>query len=299
MTMRSTTKPCFLMCAPNHFAVTYAINPWMDPKNWAQNAPALAAGARREWEDLHQALITCGATVELVPPRPGMPDMVFTANAAVLLDGKALLARFRHPERQLEQPAFASSFHALQAHGVIDAVSELPPGLVLEGAGDCIWDQCRNLFWMGHGQRSDIAARHVVEEAFGVDVVAIELVDPRFYHLDTAMCPLSGGEVIYVPGAFSSASRDAFEALVSPDQRIEVSLEDACRLSANAVCLDHTLLLSGCSDRLRAQLEERGYRVIEVALASFLRSGGAAFCLTLRLDWQSPQAASLDDAAAA
>jgi N-dimethylarginine dimethylaminohydrolase len=228
-----------------------------------------------------------------------MPDMVFTANAAVLLDGKALLARFRHKERQLEQPAFASGFQALQARGVIDAVSELPPGLVLEGAGDCIWDQCRNLFWMGHGQRSDIASRHAIEEAFGVDVVAIELVDPRFYHLDTAMCPLSGGEVIYVPGAFSSASRDDFEALVSPDQRIEVSLEDACRLSANAVCLDRTLLLSGCSDRLRAQLEERGYRVIEVPLASFLRSGGAAFCLTLRLDWRSQQGASLDDAAAA
>jgi N-dimethylarginine dimethylaminohydrolase len=297
--MRSTTQPCFLMCAPSHFAVTYAINPWMDPNNWAQNATALSAGARREWENLHQALIACGATVELVPPRPGMPDMVFTANAAVLLDRKALLARFRHKERQLEQPAFASGFHTLQARGVIDTVSELPPDLVLEGAGDCIWDQGRSLFWMGYGQRSDIASRAAVEETFGVDVVPIELVDPRFYHLDTAMCPLSGGEVLFVPSAFAPASRDAFEAHVSPNQRLEVSLDDACRLSANAVCLDHTVLMSGCSDRLRAELEERGYRVIEVALASFLRSGGAAFCLTLRLDWQSPQAASLDDAAAA
>jgi N-dimethylarginine dimethylaminohydrolase len=297
--MRSTTKPCFLMCAPSHFAVTYAINPWMDPKNWARHAPAFAAGARREWEALHQALMAYGATIELVPPRPDMPDMVFTANAAVLLDGKALLARFRHPERRLEQPAFANGFHALQARGVIDTVSELPPGLVLEGAGDCIWDGPRSLFWMGHGQRSDVAARHVVEETFGVDVVPIELVDPRFYHLDTAMCALSGGEVLFVPSAFAPESRDAFEAHVSPDQRIEVALEDACRLSANAVCVDHTLVLSGCSERLRAQLEERGYRVIEVPLTSFLRSGGAAFCLTLRLDWRTARGASLEDVEAA
>lgn len=297
--MRSMTKPCFLMCAPSHFAVTYAINPWMDPKNWARHAPAFAAGARREWEALHQALIACGATIELVAPHPGMPDMVFTANAAVLLDGKALLARFRHPERQLEQPAFANGFHALQARGVIDTVSELPPGLVLEGAGDCIWDGSRSLFWMGHGQRSDVAARHAVEETFGVDVVPIELVDPRFYHLDTAMCPLSGGEVLFVPSAFAPESRDAFEARVSPEQRIEVALEDAFQLSANAVCVDHTLVLSGCSERLRAQLKERGYCVIEVPLASFLRSGGAAFCLTLRLDWRTARGASLEDVEAA
>ena len=129
--MRSA-KPCFLMCAPAHFAVTYAINPWMDPSEWAQNAHALAANSRREWEHLHQGLLACGASVELVAPRPGMPDMVFTANSAVVLDGKALLARFRHPERQVEQPAFADAFHALQARGVIDAVLELPPGLVLD-----------------------------------------------------------------------------------------------------------------------------------------------------------------------
>jgi N-dimethylarginine dimethylaminohydrolase len=287
MTMPSAQTPCFLMCEPRHFAVTYAINPWMNPGDWAKNARTLTANARRAWEDLRDALLGCGATVDLVPARRGRPDMVFTANAAVVLDRKALLARFRHPERQLEQPAFAKAFRALQARGIVDAVSALPPGIVLEGAGDCIWDANRDLFWMGHGQRSDAAARHAVETTFDADVVPIELVDPRFYHLDTAMCPLTGGEVIYVPSAFAPASRGAFEAHVRADQRIEVPIEDACRLSANAVCLGHTLLLSGCGPHLRAVLEERGYRVIAVPLDSFLRSGGAAFCLTLRLDRRS------------
>jgi len=285
--MRSPAKPRFLMCAPKHFAVTYAINPWMDPIEWARDAQKLAAESRREWELLRQSLLASGAEVELVPPRAGMPDMVFTANAAVVLDGKVLLSRFRHRERQLEQPEFAKAFRALETRGILDVVRELPSGLVLEGAGDCIWDPSRSLFWMGYGQRSDAGARGKVEEVFGVEVMPIELVDPRFYHLDTAMCALSGGEVIYLPSAFSPASRDAFEARVAPYARIVVSDDDACQLAANAVCIDDTLLLSGCSDHLRAQLQERGYRVIANSLSSFLRSGGAAFCLTLRLDWRS------------
>jgi N-dimethylarginine dimethylaminohydrolase len=296
--MRST-NPCFLMCPPKHFAVTYAINPWMDPSDWARDARTLAAVSSREWEALRGTLVDCGADVELLPPRPGTPDMVFTANSAVVLDGQALLARFRHRERQLEQPAFARGFRRLQARGVIDSVSELPAGIVLEGAGDCIWDRSRNLFWMGYGQRSDAAARGVVEELFGTEAVPIELVDPRFYHLDTAMCPLSGGEVLHVPGAFAPASLDTFKTRVAPDQRIEVTPDDASQLAANAVCVDDAVLLSGCSARLRGQLEERGYRVIETPLASFRRSGGAAFCLTLRLDWRSAALQQVDDAAAA
>jgi len=229
-----------------------------------------------------------------------MPDMVFTANAAVVLDGKALLARFRHPQRQLEQLAFANAFRALQTRGIIDVVHELPAGLMLEGAGDCIWDRSRSLFWMGYGQRSDLAARGKVAEVFGVEVMPIELATPRFYHLDTAMCVLSRGEVIYFPSAFSQGSRDAFEARVAPHARIAVSADDACQLAANAVCIDDTLLLSRCTDRLRAQLEEHGYRVVATPLSSFLRSGGAAFCLTLRLDCRSGDVDTrVDDAAAA
>jgi len=277
-------QACFLMCPPNHFAVTYAINPWMNPADWSKDARALTATAHREWEHLSSSLIDLGAKVELVTPQPGMPDMVFTANSAVVLDRKALLACFLHPERQREQPRFAKTFRALQARGVIDSVVALPVGVVLEGAGDCVWDTMRKVFWMGYGQRSDAAASDVVADVFGVETVALELVDPRFYHLDTALCALPGGNVMYLPDAFAPASLELIKARVAPAQRIEVTTEDACRLAANAVAIDDNVLLSVCSDRLRGELEQRGYRVIETSLTSFRRSGGAAFCLTLRLD---------------
>jgi N-dimethylarginine dimethylaminohydrolase len=292
-------QPQFLMCRPAHFAVTYAINPWMDPETWARNDHALGAASWQEWAILYQTLCDLGAGVELVPPVPGLPDLVFTANSAVVLDGTALLARFRHPERQREEPHFEAAFRALQAHGRIDAISTLPQGLVLEGAGDCVWDDARNLFWMGYGPRSDAAARHAVEDTFGVEVIPLELADSRFYHLDTALCAMPRGELVYFSGAFTAAARAAILERVDPADRIEITVEDACQLSANAVVLDDTAVLSGCSGRLRAELEQRGYCVRETPLEAFLRSGGAAFCLTLRLDNRSARAASFEQLAGA
>ena len=146
-----------LMCRPQHFAVSYAINPWMDPESWARDQRAHRA-AVRQWDGLHGKLKELGATIELVPPVPGLPDLVFTANAAVVLDRQVLLARFRHPERQREESHFEAAFRALQAHGLVDTVRKLPDGLVLEGAGDCVWDDTRKLFWLGYGPRSDAAA---------------------------------------------------------------------------------------------------------------------------------------------
>ena len=151
-TFRST-PPRFLMCPPQHFAVTYSINPWMDPAAWADRGDALHASAEAQWTALHAALRASGAAVEMVAPREGLPDLVFTANAAVVLDGKALVARFRHPERQAEQPVFGAAFCAMQARGLIDEVVEMPEGVALEGAGDCLWDAKRALFWMGCGFR--------------------------------------------------------------------------------------------------------------------------------------------------
>ena len=150
-----------------------------------------------------------GADIDLVPSVPGLPDLVFTANAAVVLDRQVLLARFRHPERQREEAHFEAAFRSLQARGVVDAVRKLPDDVVLEGAGDCVWDETRKLFWMGYGPRSDAAARHPVADAFGQDVIALELADPRFYHMDTALSALPGGEVMYLPDAFTAAGRDA------------------------------------------------------------------------------------------
>jgi N-dimethylarginine dimethylaminohydrolase len=287
----SETQARFLMCRPSHFAVTYAINPWMDPESWALNEQTLAAVSWKEWAKLHHNLLELGATIELLAPVPGLPDLVFTANAAVVLNRTALLSRFRYPERQQEEPHFEAAFRALHGRGVIDAVRRLPEGLVLEGAGDCVWDKARNLFWMGHGQRSDAASRRAVEETFGVEVVPLELVNSRFYHLDTALCAMPHGELVYFPGAFTAAGRAEILQRVGPAQRIEITIEDACQLSANAVILGDTVVLPGCGEWLRVEFGKRGYRVVETPLGAFLRSGGAAFCLTLRLDAQSAMVA--------
>jgi N-dimethylarginine dimethylaminohydrolase len=231
--------------------------------------------------------VECGAVVELVAPAPGVPDLVFTANSAVVLDRQVLLARFRHAERQREEEHFEAAFRTLQARGLIDSVRKLPEHLVLEGAGDCVWDATRSLFWMGHGPRSDAAARRPVEDMFGYEAVALELADSRFYHMDTALAPLPRGEVLYLPEGFTAAGRNIIRERVATHERIEIGAEDGCRLAANAVCLGNKLIMSSCSKNLRARLEERGYEVVTTPLPSFLRSGGSAFCLTLRLDRSS------------
>jgi N-dimethylarginine dimethylaminohydrolase len=287
----------FLMCRPEHFAVSYAINPWMDPPAWARDGSTETS--RREWNGLYRQLTELGAAVELVPPVAGVPDLVFTANAAVVLDRKVLLARFRHPERQAEQPYFERAFQGLRARGLVDTVRKLPDGVVLEGAGDCVFDRTRNMFWLGYGQRSDAAARRAVEDQFGIETVPLELADPRFYHIDTALSPLPRGEVMYVPEAFTAAGLATIRARVPRGKRIEVGIEDASKLAANAVCLGDTLIMAGCGERLRATLEDRGYQVAVTPLRSFLRSGGAAFCLTLRLDRQSQPGTAIAQAAVA
>jgi len=285
-----TSSPRFLMCPPQHFAVTYSINPWMDPAKWADDGAALQARAAQQWIALHAALLEAGAMIETVPPLEGAPDLVFTANAAVVLDGKALLARFRHPERQIEEPAFAAGFRALAERGLIDDVIELPRGVALEGAGDCLWDRTRKLFWMGCGFRSDERAAQSVQSVFGVACLPLRLSEASYYHLDTAMCALPCGGVIYYPAAFTPAALDVIHAHVAPADRIALSAEDAARFAANAVVVGRNIVLSSASTGLRRTLEQRGYRVIETPLDAFQRSGGSACCLTLRLDHRAKAA---------
>jgi N-dimethylarginine dimethylaminohydrolase len=282
-TFRSA-PPRFLMCPPQHFAVTYSINPWMDPAAWADRGDALHASAAAQWDGLHAALRQSGAAIETVVPHEGLPDLVFTANAAVVLDRKALLARFRYPERQAEQPAYAAAFRAMRTRGLIDDVIEMPQNVALEGAGDCLWDASRGLFWMGCGFRSDAAAARVVEETFGELCVPLTLANPSYYHLDTAMCALPCGAVVYYPGAFTPAALEAIHARVAPEDRIALNAEDAAQFAANAICAGRTIVLSSCSEVLRGCLEARGYRVAATPLTAFQRAGGSACCLTLRLD---------------
>jgi N-dimethylarginine dimethylaminohydrolase len=151
-----------LMCRPEYFSVSYTINPWMDPKSWASDEQSYARASRREWVRLYRTVTDLGVSIELVPPVPNLPDLVFTANAAVVLDRQVLLASFHHPERQREEVHFESVFRSLQARGLVDRVRRLPENVTLEGAGDCVWDRTRELFWMGYGPRSDPIAQHAV-----------------------------------------------------------------------------------------------------------------------------------------
>ncbi len=286
-TLAEQLRPRYLMCNPQHFAVTYSINPWMNPKAWAEHGASLHVTAMQQWDGLHRAMIRHGVKVEVLESAPGLPDLVFTANAAVVLDGKALLARFHHPERRREEPVYAEGFHALKACGFIDEVIELSDGVVLEGAGDCLWDERRRLFWMGTGFRSDKRATAVVDDTFGVPCIALELADPSFYHLDTALCPLPCGGVIYHPGAFTPDAQAAIELRVPPEDRIALTPADAALFAANAVCFGRVVVMSSCSEALRDTLTRRGYTVVTTLLNAFLRSGGSACCLTLRLDRSS------------
>jgi N-dimethylarginine dimethylaminohydrolase len=278
-----------LMCAPEHFAVTYSINPWMDPAEWAKEAQSLGMAARRQWTRLRKTLTGLGATIELVPPAKGLPDLVFTANAAVVMDGIALVANFHYPERQLEEAQYERSFRELWARGIIRGVRSMPEGITLEGAGDCVWDSARQMFWTGYVPRSDRDAARVVTETFGLDATPLELVNPRFYHMDTALAPLARGEVMYIPSAFSEDGLRAIHERVAPEQRIELSDKDAAVFVANAVKIGDDIVMSSCSNTLRHRLEDAGYRVHPSNLSAYHRSGGSAFCLTLRLDHQSEQ----------
>jgi N-dimethylarginine dimethylaminohydrolase len=280
-------SPRFLMCPPRHFAVTYSINPWMDPEEWSKRPHSLAQTSEIEWSALKFLLEQFGATVDLMVPAAGVPDLVFTANSAVVLDGKALLARFRHPERRLEEPYFAAAFDDLVERNVLQSRVSLSADIVLEGAGDCIWDRKRKLFWVGFGPRSSERATMAIEETFGIPTVSMELVDARFYHLDTAFAVLSGGEIMYFKGALSPSSvRVLYDRVMSRDL-IEVDEEDACSMRLNGIQLGKFLILSSCSPLLRQQLEKRGYHVSITPLSSFLLGGGSAYCLTLRTDLTS------------
>jgi len=222
--------------------------------------------------------------IDVEPPQAGLPDLVFTANAAVVLDRTVVPARFLCPERQGEEAVNRAHFERLRQRGLVERIVELPASLRFEGAGDALWDACRGMLWTGWGQRSSQGTAAALARIFGVPALALELVDPRFYHLDTCMCVLPGGEILVYPPAFSSASFAQLRELAGDKNLILAEPADALRLAVNSVCIGRDLVLCHASDDLRAALEQRGYRVNVCGLDSFQRSGGAAFCLTLRLD---------------
>jgi N-dimethylarginine dimethylaminohydrolase len=285
-------RPTFLMTDPEHFQVAYEINPWMKPGAWSADPAAMAKAARRGWESLKQALERAGGDVIVMPGVEGLPDLVFPANAAVALDGKALVARFRFPERAGETPHFHT---ALAATGLFQDVADFE-SVFQEGAGDCIWDANRGLFWAASGPRSTPDALRVIEQHFGRPVVHMPLATEAFYHLDTCFCPLSGGEILYYPPALSEAALRELYARTTPDQRIEATDRDAAAFCVNAVSLGRKLIMARPGPELHDRLTARGYDVIGIDLEPFMLSGGGAFCMTLRLDLRSRAAQDLEAA---
>jgi N-dimethylarginine dimethylaminohydrolase len=282
--------PLFLMTEPSDYEVCYRINPWMRPAAWRADPDACRARARVASAALKRALQDAGARVEMLEAVRGLPDLVFPANAGVVLDGRVLLGRFRRAERRGEEAVFRQAFLELQRRGIVREVRELPGDLFHEGAGDCIWDAARGCFWGGYGQRSSAGALAQIRGVFGQEVVPLELASPRFYHLDTCFCPLSGGEVLYHPPAFTPAALATIRARVAPELRIEGAGAEAAAFCINAVNLERAVIMAKAPASLRDALAARGYRLVEIDLAPFILSGGAAYCMTLRLDRTSAPA---------
>jgi N-dimethylarginine dimethylaminohydrolase len=274
------------MVDPEHYAVRYRINPWMRPDLWT---PQDADLAKHEWRNLKNVLEELGAEVLVTPGDKDSPDGVFTANHAVVLDGKVIQARFRDAERRGEEHSIRGFF---QNHPVFEKFDDFIafkfPSLVdcnyyFEGAGDAVWDPWRRQFWFGHGPRSDKAVAPHLREFFNVPVTPLELVDPRFYHLDTAFAILPQGEILYYPPAFSEQDRLKIHRLAEETYVLEEA--DATAFSANAISWNNHVIMSDCSIPLWEVLTDKwGYRIHLVPLRAFHLSGGSAYCLTNRLD---------------
>ncbi len=262
-----------LICPPDFFGIEYEINPWMRLSNRVDHKRAI-----RQWHALMQVFEEdLGVVLEQMTPVPGLPDLVFTANAGVVVGRTAVLSRFRYPERQREEAHFENWF---RGHGY--DVMTIEAGLPFEGAGDLLGFQ--DYWFGGYRQRSDIRVFPVLSEHFRREIIPLELVDSRFYHLDTCFCPLSGGELLYFPAAFDSYGQLAIAERVPDRRRLAVPEDEAMRFACNAVCIDkHVVLPAGCPTTERV-LKERGYETHAVQLDEFMKSGGSAKCLTLALD---------------
>ena len=264
------------MCRPTHFRVAYEINPWM-----RLSRQVARSRAQRQWQRLYQALTrAAGAAVRLLPPLRQQPDLVFTANAG-LVSGRTLIrSNFRYPERQGEEPHIERWFRRRGFR-----VRALPRQLRFEGEGDALWLGDRLIF--GYHFRSDVQAHRAIGRILRREVLSLELSDPKFYHLDTCFCPLTPASAMYYPGAFDRYARTVLARCV-PDPVI-VSRDEALRFVCNAVPVGQTLIVpQGLAARTRRALRDRGWRLIAVDCSEFMKAGGAAKCLVLRLSGNAP-----------
>jgi N-dimethylarginine dimethylaminohydrolase len=271
-TVRVARARHYLMCPPDHFTVSYVINPWMDPTGSVD-----VALARRQWDGLRAIYRELGHTVHTVEPEPGLPDMVYAANGGLVINGRALGARFAHPQRADEAPAY---LRRLRMAGLRSVVA---PTEVNEGEGDflLIGTGRHGRVLAGTGFRTTPGAHAEVRRLFGLPVTSLRLIDPRFYHLDTALAVLDDETLAYYPPAFSPGSRRLL-ARMFPDA-ILAGEADAEVLGLNAVSDGRHVVLARAAARLAAQLRERGFEPVGVDLSELLKGGGGAKCCTLEL----------------
>lgn len=269
-------RPHVLMCPPEYYGIHYEINPWMNRSRQCDHREAVW-----QWQALRELIEECGAKVSCLEPVRGLPDLVFTANAALIHRDTAILSRFRHAQRQGEEPYDEAWF---SAHGF--QVHRPPPGLHFEGAGDALF--CGDTLFAGYRIRSDMRGHQWVARVLGCRVIPLELVDPHFYHLDTCFCPLTAEVALYYPLAMDSYGRRALEESIP--ELIRVSEEEARAFACNAVVIGRTVVTNvGCPE-LHGLLRARGFQARQTPLGEFVKAGGSAKCLTLRLDGEEAAA---------
>lgn len=262
-----------LVCSPDHFRIDYEINPWMRRANPVDQGRALG-----QWQALMEVLEQdVGAGLERMQPVEALADLVFTANAGLVVGRRAVVSRFRYPERQREELHFERWFRE-QGYEVLT----LDKTLYFEGAGDLL--RFPETWFGGYRQRSDIRAFPRLSDIFQREIIPLELIDNRFYHLDTCFCPLSGWDLLYFPSAFDSYGQAAIAQRIPDDRRLMVPENEALRFACNAVCIGKQIVIPAGCPRTMQLLEARGYQTHAVQLDEFMKSGGSAKCLTLALD---------------
>jgi N-dimethylarginine dimethylaminohydrolase len=269
--IRRSRPRLYLMCPPTYFDVSYSINPWMDP-----SAPVDRQLALEQWSALVEAYRAAGHCVELLDPIPGLPDMVYAANGALVVDGKVLPARFAYAEREPEA-AVHTAWH--RRNSLLSGGRDMQtPGAVNEGEGD--FAVLSKAILAGYGFRTARAAQEEVAALTGRKVISLELVDPHLYHLDVALAVLDDerDHVAYYPAAFSAASRGVL-AETFPDA-ILATQHDAYAFGLNCVSDGHNVFLPAGAADLRTALAAAGYRPISIDLSELAKGGGGVKCCT-------------------
>jgi N-dimethylarginine dimethylaminohydrolase len=268
---RTPRKRTYLMCPPEYFAVQYAINPWMDT-----STPVDAELALKQWTELREALVRLGHTVHVLEPRPGLPDMVYAANGAFTVDGVGYGARFRYAQRTPEAAAYQSWLEAAGWRFVAPAKTN-------EGEGDFAYLPAAHggVVLAGYGYRTEVAAHAEAQEALGRPVISLHLVDPRFYHLDTALAVLDDATIAYFPDAFSAPSQRVLRQLF-PEALIG-DAADASAFGLNAISDGRHVVLNAEASGMATKLAAAGYVPVPVELSELKKGGGSAKCCVAEL----------------